>query len=86
MSYIKNLMLAIVSAIMGTVSASLFEGWTVKEQKIAFLISVLMVAVMLTKSSTSSRGKSRKKLQQRGARKRKSLRGKKKRSWTLNGK
>ncbi|QHF00617.1 hypothetical protein QO021_29290 (plasmid) [Pseudomonas amygdali pv. lachrymans] len=78
MSYIKNLMLAIVSAIMGTVSASLFEGWTVKEQKIAFLISVLMVAVMLTKSSTSSRGKSRKKkLQQRGARKRKSLRGKK---------
>ncbi|SBW84248.1 hypothetical membrane protein [Pseudomonas veronii 1YdBTEX2] len=78
MSYIKNLMLAIVSAIMGTVSASLFEGWTVKEQKIVFLISVLMVAVMLTKSSTSSKGKSRKmKLQQRRARKRKSIRGKK---------
>lgn len=78
MSYIKNLMLAIVSAIMGTVSASLFEGWTVKEQKFAFLISVLMVAVMLTKSSASSKGKSSKtKLRQRRARKRKTQRGKK---------
>lgn len=79
MSYIKNLMLAIVSAIMGTVSASLFEGWTAHEQKIVFLVSVLMVAVMLTKSSNPTKAKSKKKrLQQNVARKRKTRRGKRK--------
>lgn len=78
MSYIKNLMLAIVSAIMGTVSASLFEGWTAHEQKIVFLVSVLMVAVMLAKSSNPTKRKSRKKkLQQSRARQRKTLRGNK---------
>ncbi|HFL7941984.1 hypothetical protein IYR97_25720 (plasmid) [Pseudomonas fulva] len=78
MNYIKNLMLAIVSAIMGTVSASLFDGWTPQEQKVVFFVSVLMVAVMLTKSSPASNRKSRKKkLQQRRARKRKAQRGRK---------
>ncbi|MBM5458944.1 hypothetical protein H8F21_15360 [Pseudomonas sp. P66] len=80
MSYIKNLMLVIVSAIMGTVSASLFEGWTPQEQRIVFFVSVLMVAFMLTKSSPSSRRKRKmKKVQQRRAQKRKLLRGKKSR-------
>lgn len=80
MSYIKNLMLAIVSAIMGTVSASLFEGWTAHEQKIVFLVSVLMVAVMLAKSSNPTKGKSKKKnLRKSKVRKRKTRRGNKKR-------
>jgi membrane protein implicated in regulation of membrane protease activity len=75
MTYIKNLMLVIVSAIMGTASASLFEGWSVTEQRIVFVVSVLMVAMMMAKSST--RSKSRKKtMQKRTEVKRKSRRGK----------
>jgi membrane protein implicated in regulation of membrane protease activity len=75
MTYIKNLMLVIVSAIMGTASTSLFEGWSTTEQRIVFVVSVLMVAMMMAKSST--RSKSRKKaMKKRTAVKRKSLRGK----------
>lgn len=79
MNYLKNLMLAIVSAIMGTVSASLFEGWTAKDQKVVFFVSVLMMAVMLSKSSIQSNGSRRKKnARHRKVRKRKSRRGNKK--------
>lgn len=75
MTYIKNLMLVIVSAIMGTASASLFEGWSATEQRIVFVVSVLMVAMMMAKSSTRSKGR-KKVMKKRTAVKRKSLRGK----------
>ncbi|MGP0171074.1 hypothetical protein ACSVIJ_04250 [Pseudomonas sp. NCHU5208] len=79
MTYLKNLMLVIVSAIMGTASASLFVGWTITEQQVVFVVSVLMVAVMTARSSTSARSKKRsRKVQQRKTRKRTSRRGKKK--------
>jgi len=79
MTYLKNVMLAIVAAIMGTASASLFEGWTIAEQKIVFAVSVVMVAVMTAKSSTAPKSKARSKtMQRRRAPKRKSQRGKKK--------
>lgn len=77
MQYIKNLMIAVVSAIMGTVSASLFEGWTAHEQKIVFLVSVLMLAVMLTKSSGPTKGKRMNKPRKGSSRKRKARGGKK---------
>lgn len=80
MSYIKNLMLAIVSAIMGTVSASLFDGWTAQEQKIVFLVSVLMLAAMLAKSSNPTMRKRMKKPRKRTARKRKTRNGNKRNS------
>lgn len=71
MTYIKNVMLVIVAAIMGSASASLFDGWTIAEQQVVFGVSVLMVAIMTTKSSTSPRRKSRsKKMQRKRARKR----------------
>lgn len=71
MTYIKNVMLVIVAAIMGSASASLFDGWTIAEQQMVFGVSVLMVAVMTTRSSTSPRRKRRsKKMQRKRARKR----------------
>lgn len=78
MTYIKNVMLVIVAAIMGSASASLFVGWTIAEQQVVFGVSVLMVAIMMTQSSTSPRRKARSKKMQRNRARKRNHRGKRK--------
>lgn len=47
MKSLKELMVMIISAIMGCAAQSLFVGWTTEQQRIVFWVSILMLTVVL---------------------------------------
>lgn len=76
MSYIKNLMVVIIAAIMGASASSLFVGWSTNELRIVFMVSILMTALITLNSTVQGRKKRPKKTPTRTV-KRKSRRAKK---------
>lgn len=44
---VKELMVAIISVILGATSTAVFVGWTVAEMKVAFWVSLIMLVFVM---------------------------------------